>query len=291
MKAAIDRAEAHTGDADRAALIHARDRLASDLRTAIEEGGLRMVFQPQATMPDMAVVGAEALMRWDHPRLGAVSPSTFVPLAEKAGLAQDLGRIALRIACKEAARWRDGGLAGVRVAVNVSPTQLSDPRFPAEAATIAAFHGLAPADVELEMTESVFAERPGRVAASLAALRRAGFRVAIDDFGTGYSSLSYLATMPADTIKIDRAFVRHLDRSSNDRAVVEAVTKLCGTLGMDVLAEGVETEAQAQALFAMGCRSIQGYWTGKPMPAAGLAELARERSGQGVDGASFRVNP
>ena len=242
------------------ARMRARARLTEDLRTALQARGLHLVFQPRVRLADGRPVGIEALARWRHPNRGMVAPTEFVPLAEEAGLAHQLGAVVLDLACGELAAWhRQGRATGWRLAVNVSAHQLRTGELDTVVLDSLARHGLDPATLELEVTESAMLDQRPRVLQPLQRLRRAGVRVAMDDFGTGYSSLNRLAKLPVDILKIDRSFVTGLGRLERDAAVIDAILALAHGLDLEVVAEGVETEAQRRALLARGCRLAQGF--------------------------------
>jgi EAL domain-containing protein (putative c-di-GMP-specific phosphodiesterase class I)/CHASE2 domain-containing sensor protein len=245
------------------ARVIARRRVDSALRQAIEEGAIRVQFQPQVRLSDGRLIGAEALARWDDPELGAVSPAEFIPLAEESGLIVRIGELILNEACRIVAGWDWNG----RIGVNLSPAQMQLTDVVAIVDAALERSGL-PADrLELEVTESLLVDHSVQTVAQLAALRRRGIGLAIDDFGTGYSSLSYLADLSCDTIKIDRSFLRDFGRKPESNAVVQSVIELAHRLGRTVIAEGIEEEAQRVLLRAMSCDVGQGYLLGRPMAA------------------------
>ncbi|WP_338661475.1 EAL domain-containing protein [Pararoseomonas sp. SCSIO 73927] len=243
-----------------------RRALERDLRTAMERGELHLAYQPQFDTRTREMVGAEALLRWNHPQRGAVSPGVFVPVAEESGLILPLGRWVLETACAEAVRWP----VPCRVAVNISPAQFRQPDLiPAIGRTLERT-GLPPTRLKMEVTEGLLIDDTERALATLHALKEMGIALALDDFGTGYSSLSYLRRFPFDEIKIDQSFVRGLGRDVESAAIVEAVLALSRSLGMSVVAEGVETEQQLEMLRSRGCPRVQGYLLGRPVPSAAL---------------------
>ena len=245
--------------------------LEADLPGAVERGELRVVFQPKVRLADGAVTSAEALVRWAHPVLGVVSPAEFIPVAEAAGLIGAVGEWVLRNACEQVVAWDAAGLPNLGVAVNVSPRQMArDGAAEAVLATVAAA-GLSPSRLEIEITEAVLLENERHATVVLGALRAAGVSVALDDFGTGYSSLAYLHRLPVDVVKIDRQFVHALPDDAGSDAIVAAVIALAHALGLAVVAEGVETEAQRARLAERGCDVAQGYFFGTPLPAAEFA--------------------
>jgi diguanylate cyclase (GGDEF)-like protein len=252
---------------------HALDAQASerawivrDLRSALDAGTLLLHYQPRLRVADVQVASTEALVRWSHPTRGMVSPARFVPVAEDAGLIERLGAFVMDTALAQLRRWRDAGLPVGRMAVNVSARQLQDPQFAVQVLARVRHHGLQPQDLEVEITESLFAGDAGAVARALEPLRQQGVQVALDDFGTGYSSLSALQDLPVDVLKIDRSFVIELGQRPSADAVVRAIISLAHALGKHVVAEGVETALQEERLLALGCDELQGYRYARPMP-------------------------
>ena len=238
-----------------------------ELRQALQVGELQMVYQPQINETG-TIIGVEALMRWPHPKRGQISPVVFVPLAEAAGLGEALGRFAIDQAFKDSALW-----PGLKTAINVSPVQLKSRDFIGTVKALLAQHGVKPGHFEFEITEGVLLEAEPTVLESLQQLRRLGFHIALDDFGTGYSSLSYLGQFPIDKIKIDRSFVTPLGERHDAVSIIRAISDLSEALGLKVLAEGVETEAQLGMLRAQGCNQAQGYLIGRPMTPEKINEL------------------
>lgn len=249
---------------------HSRRQLAIEqgLRSALERGELVLHWQAKLDLASARITGAEALMRWAHPTLGAIPPGEFIPVAEQSGLIDAMGLWALREACQAGTRE----LAGLTVAVNVSPAQLLSGHFLDQLREALDVSGLEPSRLELEITESVFMEDAQQALLQLRAIRQTGVRLALDDFGTGFSSLSYLRSFPFDTLKIDQSFVKELLSLEQSRAIVRMIAELATTLGMRTVAEGVETVEQMQAVRAAGCDSIQGYLVSRPRP---LAEFQR----------------
>ena len=252
-----------------------RFALESDLRLALGRDELLMHYQPLVDAASGELVGLEALMRWQHPQRGLVPPMDFIGLAEETGLIGALGRRGLEIVCRQIAAWRAQGLRPPPCALNISPRQLADEHLLDDVRSVLAEHGLAPDALSIEVTESSLMADPRRAAALLAQLDAMGVRVAVDDFGTGYSSLASLKRLAPRAIKIDRSFVRGLPADTDDLAITGAVVALGRHLGMRVVAEGVETEAQRDCLLQLGCDQLQGYLFGRPMPAT---ELARRLS-------------
>jgi EAL domain-containing protein (putative c-di-GMP-specific phosphodiesterase class I) len=249
-----------------------RDRLAveSSLRAGIARGELRLVYQPKFSLATGEMTGLEALVRWRHAALGEVAPSVFIPIAEESDLIHELGRWVLGEACGQLARWEAQGHACVPVAVNLSAPQFT-PELPRLVADAARENGIAPALVELEVTESMLIKNPEAARRVLQQVRARGSRVVLDDFGVGYSSLSYVKQLDLDGIKIDRSFIRDLVGSRHDGAIVRAILGLAHGLGLKVVGEGIEFQAQANALKEVGCDEGQGYFFSRPLPGDEIA--------------------
>lgn len=250
-----------------------RLQLLGELRRALENGGLELHFQPQLNARAFEVESVEALARWRHPVLGSISPERFVAMAEEGGLIHALGRWVLREACRQLGDWRDRLGRSIRGGVNVSPLQLQQPDFVAQVVAALDEFKLAPHQLEIEITESALLRDPERALLALRELRRMGVSVALDDFGTGYSSLSYLKRYPFDRIKIDRGFVRDILTDTGDLAIVRATIAMGHSLGLQVVAEGVEYMEQRTRLEALGCDLLQGYLLGRPAPAVEIEGL------------------
>ena len=253
----------------------ARERIALEarLRNAFAQGHLRLFYQPQIDIASGAIVGCEALMRWFDPVEGAISPARFIPVAEASGLIGPLGEWVLHEACRQAQAWSDQGLPAIAVAVNVSLHQFLLTDIVACTQQALAASGLSAGRLEVEITESALAERPDEALSVLTQLKAMGLRLAIDDFGTGYSSLAHLKRFPIDTLKIDQGFIRDIPQSADDMAISRAVIALGQNMGLEVLAEGVETPAQLEFLRQHGCNFYQGYLCSKPVPAHEFAAL------------------
>ena len=251
------------------------DRLSldQDLRRAVERGELRLFYQPLVSMESGAIVGSEALVRWQHPTRGLVPPDSFIPLAEEIGLISAIDTWVLRTACAQAATWRKAGHPDLIVAVNVSGRELGRSDLVDRIEAVLFESGLPPDRLEVEITESAAAAQPAEALEELHQLRRAGIGIAIDDFGTGYSSLSKLATFPADRLKIDRSFLSGIRLETDEAPLVSATIALAHQLGMKVTAEGVETPAQLAFLRRQGCDLLQGYLFSRPVPAEQFEEL------------------
>ncbi|MES2186031.1 MAG: EAL domain-containing protein [Pseudomonadota bacterium] len=265
------------------------DLLARERRTleqllgqALERGELEMYYQPRIDARTLQVVGAEALMRWTHPELGAVPPSQFIPIAEETGMIRPLGLWAMQEACALLQRWQAEGRAPMALSVNISAAQLTDP---ALLEFLTAFEAEGSIDMkllELEITETQLMENAGAAGERLTALRALGVRFSIDDFGTGYSSLAYLKRFPIDKLKIDKSFVQDLLGDATDLAIVRAIMALGHNLGLGVVAEGVETFAVAHQLKLLGCDELQGFHFARPMPVAMLESWLEKRPAPGV---------
>ncbi|MFY9293607.1 MAG: EAL domain-containing protein [Methylorubrum rhodinum] len=251
------------------AAVQARRSLEIDLRRALALKQFTLAFQPQISLETGAVSGFEALLRWHHPERGPISPAAFIPLAEEIGVIVSIGEWALRTACREAASWAQPA----SIAVNLSPVQFRGGKLVETVMLVLAQTGLDPARLELEITEGALIDDTDGVLSVLNGLRALGVRISMDDFGTGYSSLSYLQKFPFDKIKIDQSFVRGMAGSSECGAIVRAIARLGASLGMRTTAEGVETADQLDAIRAEGCSEVQGYLTGRPMPADQAAAL------------------
>ena len=252
-----------------------------ELRRALELGELRLHYQPIVRLDDGALQSVEALVRWQHPERGLVPPGDFIPIAEESGLILQIGAWTLREACEQACRWRAefGDRAPLPVSVNVSARQLAQPELPEIVGRVLRQTGMSAGDLAIEVTESALIDgleraRPTRCASS----RALGVRILLDDFGTGYSSLSHLQQFPIDALKIDRSFVMHLGQGGDECAIVRAIAAMAGALGLDVVAEGVETVEQAEEAWALGCCWAQGYYFARPAPAAEVESLLRSGS-------------
>ena len=254
--------------------------LENELRRAVALESLSLYYQPQVDVLSGQVVGAEALLRWHHPTLGAVSPGTFIPIAEDTGLIISIGRVALAQACAQARSWFDEGLGWIRVAVNVSAIELLQDDFVENVREELRKSGLAPSSLELEITETAAVRNPAATAAKLGELRAMGVQIAIDDFGTGYSSLKYLSSLPIDRVKIDRTFISSIGIDRENTAVIDAVLVMASKMGLSVLAEGVETKQQLEVLTERRCHEYQGFYASPALPAEDfeLWVLEREQS-------------
>ena len=256
--------------------------LQRDLGLAVERGELRNEYQPIVRISDGRILGAEALLRWDHPSFGLIPPTTLIPLAEQSGAINDIGRWVLERACpdlrrwSQAAQWANGRAAAFGMAVNVSAHQLMAPDFVATVAEVLEATGTVPHDLTLEITESVFIHDPKRAQVVLSDLKVLGVLIALDDFGTGYSSLSFLKQFPVDSVKIDRIFTADLVHDSASHAIVSKMIELAHLLDLSVVTEGVETAAQRDEALLMGSECYQGYYFARPMSAESLDDLIIE---------------
>ena len=257
---------------DPALAVDERDKadLLQALRRAVEHGQLQLVYQPKVDAQSLQITAAEALLRWEHPQRGTITPAVFVPLAERHGLMAVIGRWVIEEACRQAAQWRGLGLR-MRVAVNISGHQMRQDDLVEHIEASLRRHGIPPGRLTCEITESVAMEDTAHTRATFERLRELGVHVSIDDFGTGHSSLASLRRLPAAELKIDRAFVVDLGQSERARSIVKAIVDVARTLDLRVVAEGVETTEQRDVLVALGCDELQGYLFARPMSATALA--------------------
>jgi EAL domain-containing protein (putative c-di-GMP-specific phosphodiesterase class I) len=247
-------------------------RIGAHLRRAMSGGELYLVYQPIVELPHGAIVGAEALIRWRHPELGVVAPGAFIPVAERTGLIVPLGEWILREACAQAARWpRPAARAVRKVSVNVSARQLREPNFPARVAAILHETGLDAARLTIEVTETAVFD-DGTALESVRALHDLGLQIALDDFGTGHSSLGLLRTCPVDVLKVDKSFIDEVTTDSAQGVIATALIHIADGMGLQAVAEGVETAAQAERLCQLGYRYAQGYHFARPMASGELTE-------------------
>ena len=254
-----------------------RDRIAleNDLRGAVTRGEFDLHYQPQVSLATRDIVGLEALLRWNHPSLGAIPPTTFIQVAEEVGLIGELSNWVLETACTQLARWRADGVIAPRVSINLSACDFQRGDVVGKIRACLGRHDVAPECLEVEITESLMMDDTADIAAKVRALREAGISVAIDDFGTGYSALAYLQRFPVSTLKIDRSFVRDLEGPMTN-PIISAITGIARGFELDLVAEGVESLEQADALRALGCEVMQGYLFARPAPAAEVLGWLRQ---------------
>ena len=254
----------------------ARNHMIHALRQAIALNQLQLLYQPLVDLQTGQISGMEALLRWQHPELGAVSPVQFIPLAEESGLINGIGEWVLRQACRDVRRWLDQGIKVPHVAVNVSPLQFHDNDLIAQIASALADSQVDPSYIYIEVTESALMDNVPHSEAMLAELKNMGLKLSLDDFGTGYSSLSYLKRFPFDKVKIDQSFVRDITRNQSDLVLVKVIISMAHGLGLKVIAEGVETQAQCEIMRTSICDEIQGYFFSRPISAQAIEELFSE---------------
>jgi diguanylate cyclase len=257
--------------------MHERLALENDLRRGLAAGEFELSFQPVMSAKTGRIITAEALLRWRHPLRGVIGPSSFIPLAEETGLMIPLGEWVIREACRYAAAWQLTHGSQLRIAVNLSATQFRHQNLVEVIRSALAAESLDPRCLEIELTESAVMTNPEESVGVLKQLRKMGVTVAVDDFGTGYSSLSYLRRFPIDKLKIDRSFVRDLATSRTDESIVRAIISLAHSVGLQVVAEGVETEEQLRCVRALGCDHWQGYYCCEPQPAEVFAAMLRDQ--------------
>jgi PAS domain S-box-containing protein len=265
-----------------------RLELEQQIREALDQDSFELHYQPKIDLTDGRVVGVEALLRWQHPERGWVSPGQFIPIAEDTGLIVPLGQWVIRQACRQLKAWQDAGVDNISVAVNVSSHQFLHDDL-ADVFLRAIWEaGTTPERVELEITESLLMRNVEDTIATLRTFRDAGLRLTVDDFGTGYSSLSYLKQFPLHTLKVDRSFVKDMQVDRDDAAICAAIIAMAKELGLKVVAEGVELQEQLEALRAMGCDQVQGFLFSKPLPAEELVEFLKAPSSRQILNASVK---
>jgi len=259
-----------------AATTFERILLENELRNSVHLGHLHLDYQPKVNLKTGKLIGVEALVRWNHPDLGRIPPDKFIPVAEETKIIIPLGEWVLREACGQAKKWQDSGYEPFRVAINMSAVQLEEPTILHTIKTILEETGVTTDSIEIELTESAFADRED-MQGRIREIRALGITVSIDDFGTGYSTFSYIKELPADTIKIDMSFVRDIHLNEDSQAIVKAIVTLADTVGLNVIAEGVEYEEQAIILMNLGCREGQGYYYSKPTSPDECEQFMRKR--------------
>ncbi|MBU1664295.1 MAG: EAL domain-containing protein, partial [Gammaproteobacteria bacterium] len=264
----------YTGDMNERA--SERLTLEHDLRRALERGEMLLHYQPKIELASGRIVGLEALLRWRHPRLGLVPPERFIAIAEDSGLIVPIGEGVLHEACRQSQAWRAAGLPAIAIAVNLSATQFRRAGLEDSLRDILAATGLPPRLLELELTESVVMNQADATVAILTRLHDMGVRLSIDDFGTGYSSLAYLKRFPIEKLKVDQSFMRDVAHDANDAAIVRAIIGLAHSLGLGVIAEGVETREQLDFLRSLGCEEAQGNYFSQPLSPSEIEPLLRK---------------
>lgn len=250
-----------------------RQRLGAELREALPQGQFVLHFQPQVSLEDKALLGVEALLRWKHPQFGLLHPDAFLSVLDDSVVAEDVGDWVIDEACRVASAWRSAGLGEVRMAVNLFAAQLRSPRLYGVIGEACRKHRISPTQLEIEITENIVIKHNDEVATMLKRLKTLGVDIAFDDFGTGYASLSLLQRYPLDRLKIDRCFVEAIHRSDADAAIVDAVLQMARTLGLEVIAEGVETREQERVLRELGCKEAQGFLYGRAVAADEIVRL------------------
>ncbi|MEG3162909.1 EAL domain-containing protein [Sphingomonas sp. LB2R24] len=260
----------------------ARLALQTELRLAVQQGDFHLAYQPIFDPTTGMILSFEALLRWEHPRLGLIAPTDFIPVAEEIGLIREIDRYVMTEACRQLRKWHVlQGQTTLRISVNTSAAEFVDPAFLDDLATTLASCGLPPECLELEITEGIFLHPSPQIAGIIASIRRSGVRIALDDFGTGFSSLSYISRYPIDTIKIDKSFIDEIGTRGTTYAIVDLIMGLGKALGLNIIAEGVETEEQADRLVAIGCTAIQGYFYSKPLSAVDANKLLSRKGRAG----------
>lgn len=259
-------------------LVAERLKIKNGLVMALERNEFRLLYQPKLTLASQRIESVEALMRWENPEVGTVSPAQFIPVLEETGMVVEVGEWAIREACMQHRRWIEEGLPPVRVAVNLSARQLREISFVSVLRRVLDETGVGPEGIEIEITESMIMSDADTSIAALKELHELGVHVAMDDFGTGYSSLSYLRKFPIDTIKIDRTFVSEITSNSDDAEIIRTIISMGQTLNKGIVAEGVETEDQLALLNEYKCDQVQGYLISRPVPGEDLMDLLREKT-------------
>ncbi len=245
-----------------------KKQIEAALRKAIEQGDLKVFYQPVVTAGDLKIVGLEALVRWTSPEFGAVSPALFIPVAEETGLIHDIGRFVVDRACQDLLKW-----PGLKMAVNISPMQLREPNFANDILAIVERYDLSPRQFELELTEGILVKNPTIAKRRLAALKDLGFSLSLDDFGTGFSSIGYLRQFPFDVLKVDRSFVRDIGINATANALIQSLVSLGDAMDLSVIAEGIENEDQLRLLRLVQCEYLQGFYLSKPVAADEITAL------------------
>ena len=252
-------------------------KIETDLYNALARKEFKLYYQPQVNVITGQICGMEALLRWEHPEMGLLSPKDFIPLAEETGLIAPIGEWVLEKACLQNRIWQENGLPPIQIAVNLSVRQFQSQNLDEIVAKVLEKTGLAPQWLELEITETLFIEHEEMTAQILGRLQQLGVHISMDDFGTGYSSLNYLRKFPFQTLKIDQAFVRDLQENSQDLAIIASIIQLASHLNLSLIAEGVELEEQCELLRDIRCERMQGYLFSKPLPAEKATKLLAQQ--------------
>lgn len=253
-----------------------RMTIESDLRLALQRSEFELYYQPQLELRSGTIVGVEALIRWRHPTRGMVPPGDFIPIAEEIGMITAIGDWVLQEACRQLKDWQEKGISHIRMSINLSAAQFLDKTLPTRICDLLAEYGLSPGLLDLEVTESMSMASPDESIRAMKTMRNSGLTLSIDDFGTGYSSLAYLKLLPINTLKIDRSFVKDIESDPNDADICDVTVLLAHKLGLEVVAEGVETAAQLKFLLSIGCEKVQGYLISKPLPAPAAEAFIRD---------------
>ena len=247
----------------------------NQLRGAIKNNEFEVVYQPQIKLADSSLIGVEALLRWSNKQLGVVSPAEFIPLAEELGLIDEIGTWVVERVCEQSKAWKDAGYPAIKIGINVSASQLVSINLVEHIKNMIIFYQLDCHDFEIEITEDIFLDKSDRNIAQLTELKSLGMRIAIDDFGTGYSSLSYLQNFPCDVLKLDGSFVQLIGKNNTTEDLVTATIILAHSLGLEMIAECVETKEQLDFLKNSDCNIVQGYYYSKPLSATEICEFMK----------------
>ncbi len=247
--------------------------LENNLRMALKNNEFVLYYQPQVTAQEQNITGVEALIRWQHPELGLIPPSDFIPLLEETGLIIEVGDWIMETACQQLKVWVQAGYTDLSMSINVSGHQFHNQKFYSRMVELTEKHGITASQIELEITESILMDKQKKTLENINKLDLYGFRIAIDDFGTGYSSLSYLQRFRVDTLKIDRSFISDIIRNPDDAAITSAVIAMAHSLKLNIVAEGVETPQQLSFLQQQNCQLIQGYFFSHPLNAKDMTQL------------------
>jgi diguanylate cyclase (GGDEF)-like protein len=265
--------------------------LQTEIRQALERDEMLLYYQPQADLSTGKIVGAEALIRWNHPERGLISPGVFIPCAEETGLIINIGEWVMQEACRQIREWQDLGYPVPRISINLSPRHLEAHDIVAQMERLLEKTGITPEHLELEITESAIMKRAEETISVLHEFKKMNFSLAIDDFGIGYSSLSYLKRFPIDRLKIDQSFVRDITTDPEDAAIIKAIIALARSLQLEVVAEGVEAQDQQTFLYDQGCDIIQGYHLGRPVPPAEFAAAYLRKTPQPSSASGLQRSP